>query len=126
MKIKRYLIICFAVMALVGVGLVYFFSAKQDGGEQGVVSICQVKEITFYYLDGCEWCNKVKAEGTLDKIEELGIKIDKINVAVGPIRHKFQGIPTFVINGKVYEGYRTFEEIKDLLGCPVGESGSNP
>lgn len=119
MKIKKYFIVCMAVMALVIAGAVYFISTKQGSGEQSVSSVCQVKEITFYYLDSCEWCNKVKTEGTIDKIEQLGVKINKINAAVGPIRHKFQGLPTFVISGKVYEGYRTFEEIKELLGCPV-------
>jgi len=49
----------------------------------------------------------------------LGVKINKINAAVGPVRHKFQSVPTFVINGKVYEGYKTFEEIKELLDCSV-------
>jgi len=86
------------------------------------ISKCEVKEITFYYLETCEWCNKVKNEGTLEKIENLGIKINKINAAVGLIRHQFEGVPTFVIDGKVYEGYRSFDEIKELLGCPKEEN----
>jgi protein-disulfide isomerase len=48
----------------------------------------------------------------------LGIKINKINAAIGPIFHQITGVPTFVIDGKVYTGYKTFEELKDLLGCP--------
>ncbi len=86
------------------------------------ISECEVKEITFYYLETCEWCNKVKSEGTLEKIEKLGIKVNKINAAIGPIRDKFQGVPTFVINEKVYSGYKTFEELKELLRCPKGEN----
>jgi len=123
---KKHFIICFVVMAVVIAGAVYFTSTKQGSREQASSSVCEIKEITFYYLEGCEWCNKVKAEGVLDETETLGVKINKINAAVGPIRHKFQSVPAFVINGKVYEGYRTFEEIKGLLGCPVGESKSNP
>ena len=124
MKIKKHIVICVVIMALVIAGAVYFISTKQ--GEEGEVfsSICQVKELTFYYLKTCEWCNKVKTEGTIDKIENLGVKINKINAAVGPVRHKFQGVPAFVINEKVYEGYRTFEELKGLLGCPSENNGN--
>lgn len=118
---KNYLIII--IIILIAAGAIYFgyFSNKKTpvnntGGQ------CSIKEITFYYLEGCEWCNKVKNEGTLEKIENLGIKINKINAAVGPIRHQFEGVPTFVIDGKVYEGYRTFDEIKELLGCPKEEN----
>ncbi|MEK7172755.1 MAG: hypothetical protein AAB723_01625 [Patescibacteria group bacterium] len=118
MKIKKHFIVCLAVMAVVAAGVVYFFPIKQANEKQIARSACQVKEITFYYLEGCEWCNKVKTEGTIDKIEQLGVKINKINAAVGPVRHKFQGVPTFVISGKVYEGYRTFDDLKILLECP--------
>lgn len=126
MKIKKHFIICVVAMALVIAGS-YFLFIRREEGRQIAPSVCEVKEITFYYLDACEWCNKVKAEETIAKIEELGIKINRINAAVGPVRHKFQGVPAFVINGKVYEGYRTFEGIKELLNCPLAqESGSNP
>ena len=84
-------------------------------------SQCQIKEMTFYYLEQCEWCQKVKNEGALDKIEALGVKVNKINAAIGPIRHKFEGVPTFVINDRVYSGYKTFEELRELLGCPKTE-----
>jgi len=118
---KKHFIVCFVVMAIVIAGAVYFTSTEQGSKEQASSSICEVKEIIFYYLDGCEWCNKVKAEGTLEKIEGLGVKINKINAAVGTVRYKFQGVPTFVIKGKVYEGYKTFEEIKGLLGCQANQ-----
>ncbi|MEK7104181.1 MAG: Fe-S-containing protein [Patescibacteria group bacterium] len=124
MNIKKNIIICVVVMALIG-GAVYLIFTKQGTENQFGSSVCKVKEITFYYLDGCEWCNKVKAEDTLDKIENLGIEIKKINAAVGPVRHKFQGVPVFIINGKVYEGYRTFDEIKALLDCPKETSPAN-
>lgn len=124
---KRNFIISIIIAALAAVGAGYFLFAEPGEQEKkggNAFSICEIKEIIFYYLDGCEWCNKVKAEGTLEKIEELGVKINKINAAVGPVRHKFQGVPTFVINGKVYEGYRTFEEIKELLSCSEQASTS--
>lgn len=119
---KSYSTILIIVILVAGVWLI---AKLFKSPEPASLSQCEVKEITFYYLDGCEWCNKVKSEGTIDKIEELGIKINKINAAVGPIRHQFTGVPTFVIENKVYEGYRTFDEIKELLKCPSGTSERN-
>jgi hypothetical protein len=113
---KKILFIILIIAVLIG-GF-WWFSKNRE--ESGPISECQVKEITFYYLDNCVFCNKVKDEGTIDKIEQLGVKVNKINAAVGPIDHQFTGVPTFVITGKVYEGYRTFEEIKALLKCPEG------
>ncbi len=115
-------IVGFILVAAVLVGGIIWIAktnSKKAPEASSQSTACQIKEITFYYLDGCEWCNKVKAEGTIEKIEQLGIKVNKVNAAIGPIRHKFQGVPTFVIGGKVYEGYRTFDEIKKLLVCPL-------
>ncbi len=98
----------------------YFKQPSQNGP----ISECEIKEITFYYLETCEWCNKVKNEGTIEKIEQLGIKVKKIDAAVGPIRHKFEGVPTFIIDGQAYTGYKTFEGLKELLNCPTSENSS--
>lgn len=78
---------------------------------------CEFKEMIFYYLDSCSFCQKVKNEGTISKIEELGIKVNQINAQVGPVEHPVTGVPAFIINGKVYSGYKTFEQVKELLGC---------
>lgn len=78
---------------------------------------CRVEEMTFYYLDQCGWCQKVKNEGTLEKIEKLGVKIKRVDANIGPIKHKFQGVPTFVIDEEVYSGYKTFDELRELLVC---------
>jgi len=94
-----------------------FFLLKKPEEKNISQSQCQVQEMTFYYLDTCGWCQKVKSEGTIDKIEALGVKVNKINAVIGPIRHKFEGVPTFIINDKVYSGYKTFDELSKLLGC---------
>jgi len=74
----------------------------------------------FYYLDTCGWCQKVKKDGSLSKIEELGVRVEQINAKnTALVRHEFRGIPTFVINEEVYSGYKTLEELSALLGCPV-------
>lgn len=78
---------------------------------------CEFKEMIFYYLDGCSWCQKVKNEDTISKLEELGIKIKQVDANIGPIEHQIKGVPTFVVNDNVYSSYMTFEELKELLGC---------
>jgi len=112
---------------LIAVGLIggaWLLTRQLNSPSDVSSSQCQVQEITFYYLDQCGWCQKVKSEGTIDKIEALGVKVNKINAAIGPIRHKFEGVPTFIINDKIYSGYKTFEELSELLGCPKDENFS--
>jgi len=115
----------FAILIVIGLTIVGGFSmnyfSKKD---QSVLpnTQCQTKEMIFYYLDTCSWCQKVKNEGTISKIEQLGVRVKQINAAVGPVRHQFEGVPTFVINDKVYSGYKTFEELSELLGCQKAES----
>lgn len=108
----------FIVVAAVLIAGGFLLLRKSENNNIGQ-SQCQVKEITFYYLETCEWCNKVKSEGTISKIKQLGINVKEVNAAVGPIRHKFEGVPTFIVNEKVYSGYKTFDELKALLGCPA-------
>ncbi len=78
---------------------------------------CEFNEVIFYYREGCGFCQKVKDDGTIKKIEELGVKVNQVDITTGSIEHQFPGVPTFVINKNVYVGYKTFEQIKDLLGC---------
>lgn len=113
---KISLIILIIAILVAGVWLINKISKSPESSS---ISQCQVQEMTFYYLEQCDWCQKVKNEGTIEKIEQLGVKVNKIDAAVGPIRHKFEGVPTFVINEKVYSGYKTFDELKELLGCPT-------
>ncbi len=114
---KKYLIVSVIIILLAVGG---FYALKKSGSPPAASD----KEIIFYYLKTCEWCKKVEGEGTIEKIEELGFKVTRIDAAIGPVRHKFEGVPTFVIGGKVYTGYRTFEEIKELLG--VSENQIQP
>lgn len=113
---KKFLIISIIIIIAIISGNVIFFSSNKKQ-EIKNVSQCQTKEMIFYYSDECQWCQKVKNEGTIEKIKELGVNVKEINIAIGPIKHQFQGIPTFVIDNKVYSGYKTFEELKELLGC---------
>ncbi len=121
---KKYLtiLIIIGLVVISGISISYF---SQKTATVANSNQCQVKEMVFYYADTCSWCQKVKDEGTIAKVKELGVRIKEVNARVGPVRHKFQGVPAFVINEKVYEGYRTFEELKGLLGCS-GENNGKP
>lgn len=99
----------------------YFLSNKPGGenvkGQSVVKSECEFDQLVYYYLDQCQWCRKVKNEETLSKVEQLGVKVKKVNANVGPVRHQFEGVPTFVVNEEVTSGYQTFEQLKEKLGC---------
>jgi len=110
---KKTALIIFAIIVVAGI----VFLALSSKGEVNN-SQCKFGSLIFYYLDECEWCNKVKSEGTLDSLEALGVKVQKINTRTGIVRHSFTGVPTFVVDNTVYTGYRTLDELKDLLGCP--------
>jgi len=81
------------------------------------ITQCEFNEMIFYYREGCSWCGKVKDDGSIPEIEELGVNVTQIDVTTGPVEHEFPGVPTFVIGDEVYVGYRTFEQLKELLGC---------
>ena len=117
---KKYTILTIIGLIIITGFLVSLFSRKSPSTTSNTQ--CQIKEMTFYFADWCPWCQKVKNEGTIKKLRELGIKINEINVDVGPVKHQFQGIPAFVIDEKVYSGYKTFDELKKLLGCSIKES----
>ena len=80
-----------------------------------------VNTLTFYYLKECSHCKQMEDEVTLEKIEKLGIKVKKIDVNIGPIRDNIRQqdgniyTPTFVIDGKIYVGYRNYEELVKLI-----------
>jgi len=112
---KKYLLVILMGVMVVGLGTYYF--SRLSRTEIPSESKCEVNQIIFYYLPQCKWCQKVKNEGTLSELKKLGVRIKKINTATGPIRHKFQGVPAFVIKKEVYTGYQTLEQLKEKLGC---------
>lgn len=114
---KKHLIIFLVATSLLLISGFVLYSYSDKKPETFIESQCETKELTFYYLDQCTWCQKVKNEGTLSKLEEMGVKITKINAKTGSVSHQFSWVPTFVINGKVYSGYRNIEDLKELLNC---------
>lgn len=99
------------LITLAGLGIVYFFLKKYEKFEDGV-------SVTFYYMDGCGWCEKFKPEWEKFK------KLVPSSVAVKEVeaqkmsedqQKKIRGFPTIVLskNGKDvdYEGDRTATDL---------------
>jgi len=112
---KKSLIFFIILVLAIAIGITIFLMNSKD--KSSSVSLCKINKMTFYYLESCTWCQKIKSEGTLEKIQELGVKVKKVNVGIIPVSN-VTSVPTFSINGKLYVGYKTFEELKNLLGCP--------
>jgi hypothetical protein len=111
------------VFALIISALIFGSSDSRKSTEAALSSTCKFSDLTFYYIDGCSWCSKVKSDGSLDKLRAMRVNVTEINARTGRVKHDFKGVPTFVIDDEVITGYRTFEELIDLLGCGKEEDG---
>ncbi len=112
---KTKLIITIVAIALIGGGIfLYFFVI---GGENTAQAQCETTDMIFYYQDGCPACGQVKSDGSITKLETLGINIKSVETGREPAPSNIQYVPSFVVNGEVNSGYMTYEELKELLGC---------
>jgi len=115
---KKYLpFIIIGLVIVIGGGITLGQGGAEISQGKNIEGQCEINKMVFYYLDSCSWCQKVKSEKTVSKLESLGVKVEQINANTGLVRHQFRGVPTFVINENVYTGYKTFEELKELLKC---------
>jgi len=128
---KKYLL-CGGVIILISAAGFFLFSNNffDKGAEVGTAALvddiliesqCKTDNMIFYYSDQCGWCQKVKEDGTIDKIKKLGVAVKEVNVRTGKIEHELKAVPTFVIDEKIYSGYKTFEELQELLDCSEKE-----
>ncbi len=115
---KREQIITFALLTVVCfvVGLVAgYFVAKYNPIP------CEITEMTYYYSEyyGRSDCQRVKEDGTIPKLKDLGIGVVEIEVRTEAdlVKYNLQIVPTFEIDGELYSGYMTFEQLKLLLKC---------
>lgn len=115
---KNWLFILIFIVIVVS-GVMIFKQSEGNNSINVPEGQCEIKEMTFYYLDTCSWCQKIKDEKTIEKFEALGVKVEQINIAVNKasIKHQISGVPAFGINDRVYSGYRSFDDLWDLLNC---------
>jgi len=111
MKKIYLLILSLAVLGGVILLATYYLSAKPETETMVKPELqCQIAKMTYYYRPECSWCQRIGREDTIDKIEELGVDVREVNTRTG-------AVPRFLIDKETYIGYRTFEELKELLGC---------
>ncbi|MDD2777758.1 MAG: hypothetical protein PHS47_05215 [Methanocellales archaeon] len=82
---------------------------------------CEITEMTYYYSEyyGRSECQRVKEDGTILKLKDWGITVVEIEIKTEADlrRYNLQRVPTFEIEGELYPGYMTFEQLKSLLKC---------
>lgn len=127
MSKRNIIIITIAVVLIVGLVIYLLVSVDNDSTVQEttaneetttkVAGNCQFNEMIFYYSNGCGYCTRVKTDGSIQRLADLGIQTEQIDTSVGPINHQLEGVPTFVVNDQAYPGYRTYDQLKTLLGC---------
>ncbi len=79
-------------------------------------SSCNYGQLNYYYRSDCSHCIRVFSDGSLEKLEELGVKVNKFEVVQWGM-YDVYATPTFELGGQRTSGYRTFEQLKELLGC---------
>lgn len=72
--------------------------------------------MNYYFRKDCSHCIRVSGDGSLEKLGELGVKVNKFEVVEWGM-YNIYATPTFEIAGQRMSGYKTFEQLKELLGC---------
>ena len=91
---------------------------KTKGKTKGKTKI----KLIYFYMDGCGWCDKFKPLWSKLKKEVKDIKFMKINGPQNPTMKDKYGVKTYPAlvkienkNHELFEGERTFENLKDFL-----------
>ena len=100
------------VASVLVITVVYFALAMGFGG----VVACGDQVMNYYFRSDCSHCQRVEADGSLEKLEELGVQVNKFEVLQWGM-YGIYATPTFEINGQQHAGYMTLGELKSLLGC---------
>jgi hypothetical protein len=79
-------------------------------------SSCTYGQLNYYFRSDCSHCIDVSNDGSLEKLEELGVKVSKFEVIQWGM-YDIRSTPTFEIAGQRTSGYRTFDQLKGMLGC---------
>lgn len=103
------IIIILSILILGGLGI-YWVGFYPTEPKVRAELQCEIGKMIYYYRPECDWCQRIDREDTIRKIEELGVEVREVNVRTGLV-------PRFLIDNETYIGYRTFEQLKELLGC---------
>ena len=81
---------------------------------------CDYDELRYFYRDSCSHCRRIISDGTLEKMEKLGVNVKKFEVEEWGM-YGIYATPTFkfgkLMDEKAITGYFTFEQLEEKLGC---------
>lgn len=77
---------------------------------------CFYTQLNYYFRQGCSHCQQVARDGSLEKLEALGVTVNKYEVVEWGM-YGINQVPVFEVGGEKIPGYKTLEEIKQLLEC---------
>lgn len=106
-----------AVVAVAAAVLGYWgLNIPEPAAPIGGSGECTYSQMNYYYRDTCGHCIQVANDGSLEKLEGLGVQVEKREVVNWGMWDIYQ-TPTFEFGGQRVAGYRSFEQLKELLGC---------
>ncbi len=115
---ERDLVITFVLLTVVCFilgGFIGYFVAEDNPNP------CEITEMTYYYSEyyGRSECQRIKEDGTILKLKDLGVTVVEIEIRTEADlrRYNLRSVPTFEIEGELYPGYMTLEQLKPLLKC---------
>lgn len=108
--------IILVVVILIVVSAIAWISLQSTNPPVNNNSSCYYGELNYYFRSDCSHCIQVSNDGSLEKLQELGVQVNKFEVVQWGM-YGIYATPTFEFGGQQVKGYRTFEELKGLLGC---------
>lgn len=112
MKTAYLIGVVIAAVAIGSVGL-YIGSANPSIPNN---SSCTYGQLNYYFRSDCSHCQKVLADGSLEKLQEMGVQVNKLEVVEWGM-YGIYATPTFEFGGQRVRGYQTFDQLMGLLGC---------
>jgi len=104
------------VIAVIVIGIVAMYLNSGNGGVPNNSS-CTYGQLNYYYRSDCSHCIQVSNDGSLEKLQaDFGVQVNKFEVVEWGM-YGIYATPTFEFGGQRMSGYRTFEQLKELLGC---------
>ncbi len=109
--VKVYLILVLIVIIIIAA--IMIIRANGDHDEKTIR--CIAEKSTVVVSPTCSWCAKQK--------QDLGKYVNYfefIDISENPEilqQYDISGTPSWIINEKVYSGYQTIEELKQITGC---------
>ncbi|UCD07390.1 MAG: hypothetical protein JSW41_00190 [Candidatus Aenigmatarchaeota archaeon] len=105
------------VVILLVVSTITLVGLQPSGQVVNNNSTCEFGQLNYYFRSDCSHCIQVSNDGSLEKLQaEFGVNVNKFEVVEWGM-YGIYATPTFEFGGQRVRGYRTFDQIKELLGC---------